>query len=451
MATPVIMPRQGQSVESCIIAKWHKHKGDPVAVGDLLFTYETDKATFDEEAQVAGTLIDVFFEEGDDVACLLNVCVIGEPGEDTAPFRPGSAQEDAAEAPTPAPAAAEAAQEAKTGIAVAAVGADKPISPRARNLAEKKGIDYRFAEGTGPHGRIIERDVLALEEAGLSYTMAAKEDVLAQNGRIPGTGLGGRVTVEDAAARRASGGAYEVADVISAAIDRPETEEVPLPNIRKVIAKAMHTSLSTTAQLTLNSSFDATDILAYRKQLKAHAESLGLPNITLNDMVLYAVSRTLPGHPDLNALLTGDTLTRYHTVMLGCAVDTPRGLMVPTIRNAEQKSLAEIAKEAKALAAACQSGTVNPDVLSGGSFTVTNLGSLGVESFTPVLNAPQVGILGVCSITQRIREVDGDIQTYPAMGLSLTFDHRAVDGAPAARFLKDLVSNLEHFSVLLAQ
>lgn len=450
MATPVIMPRQGQSVESCIIAKWHKHKGDHVNVGDMLFTYETDKATFDEEAQVEGTLIDVFFEEGDDVECLLNVCVIGQEGEDTSAFRPaGAGEEDAAPAQeTQAAAAAPAmpALQPDVATAVAYIGEDKFVSPRARNLAERKGIDYRFAQGTGPHGRIIERDVMALEGSSFAYTMAAKDGVLAGSAPIAGTGVAGRVTVGDLAAPQAA-----AADTMHAAIDRPETEEIPLSNIRKVISKSMHNSLSSTAQLTLNSSFDATDILAYRKKLKANAEKLGLPNITLNDIVLYAVSRTLLAHPDLNALMQDDKIIRYNTVMLGCAVDTPRGLMVPTVRNAERKSLSEISAESKELAAACQSGTVNPDVLTGGSFTVTNLGSLGVESFTPVLNAPQVGILGVNTIVQRAREVDGEITFYPAMGLSLTFDHRAVDGAPAARFLKDLASNLENFSVLLAK
>ena len=228
--------------------------------------------------------------------------------------------------------------------------------------------------------------------------------------------------------------------------------DTPLTNIRKVISKSMHNSLSTTAQLTLNTSFDATEIMAYRKKLKNSAEKLGLGNITLNDIVLYAVSRTLlNGHEDLNAHMLDDKMRRFNHVNLGVAVDTPRGLMVPTIFCSELKSLAEISAETKDLAGACQGGTISPDLLTGGSFTVTNLGSFGIESFTPVLNAPQTGILGVDTIVQRAKEVDGEIKYYPAMGLSLTFDHRAVDGAPAAKFLKDLKNNLENFSVLLAK
>ena len=213
----------------------------------------------------------------------------------------------------------------------------------------------------------------------------------------------------------------------------------------------MTASLSSMAQLTLNTSFDATELMAYRKKVKENGEKLGLANITLNDMVLYAVSRTLPNHKDLNAHLLEDKMRYFTNVQLGMAVDTERGLMVPTIFNANKLSLNDIAVEAKKCAADCQKGSINPDKLSGASFTVSNLGSLGIESFTPVINPPQTGILGVDNIVTRVKEVNGQIKTYPAMGLSLTFDHRALDGAPAAKFLKELAANLENFSALLAK
>ncbi len=449
MATPVIMPRQGQSVESCIIAKWHKQKGDQVNVGDQLFTYETDKATFDEEATVAGTLLEIFFEEGDDVECLLNVCVIGEAGEDVSAFRP---EGDGAEAPAEsgkeeAPAAAAPSAAAAPVAQLSATAQDNVfISPRAKNHADKLGVDVRFAQGTGPNGRIIERDVEALSQSGVAFTKAAQAAAAGSSDQFEGTGIGGRVTTGDLK--------KPVAQAVSEAMAAQEGvayTDTPLTNIRKVISKSMHNSLSTTAQLTLNTSFDATEIMAYRKKLKANAEKLGLGNITLNDIVLYAVSRTLLAHQDLNAHMLDDKLRHFSHVNLGVAVDTPRGLMVPTIFCAELKSLAEISAETKDLAGSCQGGTISPDLLTGGSFTVTNLGSFGIESFTPVLNAPQTGILGVDTIVQRAKEVDGEIKYYPAMGLSLTFDHRAVDGAPAAKFLKDLKNNLENFSVLLAK
>lgn len=445
MATPVIMPRQGQSVESCIIAKWHKQKGDKVNVGDQLFTYETDKATFDEEAAVAGTLLEIFFEEGDDVECLLNVCVIGDEGEDVSAFRPAAEGEEAP-AEAPAEAAAPSAAAAPAAVVSDVAKDNQFISPRAKARADKLGVDVRFAEGTGPKGRVIERDVEALSQSGAAFTKAAQAEAAGSKDKFEGTGIGGRVTTADLK--------KPVAEAVAEAMNAQEGvayTDVPLTNIRKVISKAMHNSLASTAQLTLNTTFDATEIMAYRKKLKANAEKMGLGNITLNDIVLYAVSRTILNHKDLNANMLDDKLRIFNHVNLGVAVDTPRGLMVPNIFCAELKTLAEISAETKELAGACQGGTISPDLLNGGSFTVTNLGSFGIESFTPVLNAPQTGILGVDTIVQRAKEVDGEIKYYPAMGLSLTFDHRAVDGAPAAKFLKELKTNLENFSVLLAK
>ena len=229
-----------------------------------------------------------------------------------------------------------------------------------------------------------------------------------------------------------------------------EYEDVKFSNIRKVIAKGMTTSLQTMAQLTEHFTFDATAIQGYRKLLKAMDGDYA--GITLGDMLLFAVSRTILDYPDLNANTIGeDTVRKFKHVNLGGAVDTPRGLMVPTIFNAGQKSLLEISREVKSLAAEARSGKINPDLLSGGTFTVTNLGSTGVEMFTPVINPPQTGILGVCGITQRVKAgKDGQITLYPAMGLSLTVDHRVVDGAPAAYFMKTLCKNLEQFTALLA-
>ena len=441
MATAILMPKQGQSVESCIIAKWHKNEGDSVAVGDVLFTYETDKATFDEEAKEAGTMLGIFFEEGDDIPCLTPVCAIGNPGEDISALKPAAEEE---EAPAAAPAEEKAATPVATAapVEVKATAADNVfISPRAKALADKHGVDYHYATATGPNGRVIERDVQAMIDAGLMTTPAASGAFSAD---IVGTGIGGRISVNDLNAPVAASAAASAAPVA-------DFEEVKTPNIRKVIAKTMHASLSEMAQLTLNASFDATEIMAYRSKVKANMEKLGLSNITLNDLVMYAVAKTLPNHKDCNAHYLGDTIKFFNNVHLGMAVDTPRGLLVPTIFNANNKSLNEIAAEAKDLAGKCKDGTATPDMLTGGSFTVTNLGSMGVESFTPVINPPQTCILGVCNIETKVKNVGGEYKYYPAMGLSLTFDHRALDGSPAARFLKELCTNLENFSVLLAK
>jgi pyruvate dehydrogenase E2 component (dihydrolipoamide acetyltransferase) len=238
--------------------------------------------------------------------------------------------------------------------------------------------------------------------------------------------------------------------VATAPVAEEEYKDVKFSGIRRAISKSMHTSLSTIAQLTHNTSFDASGILAYRKTLKA-AEG-DVSGITIGDIVLYAVSRTLLNHPDLNAnMLDDNNISLFKHVHLGVAVDTPRGLMVPTIFNADQKSLLEISKEVKELAAQCREGNINPDKLSGGSFTVSNLGNLGVESFTPVVNPPQTGILGVCCTVDRVRKTADGFTVYPAMTLSLSYDHRAVDGTPAAKFQKELCANLENFTALLAR
>lgn len=430
MATAVIMPRQGQSVESCIIGEWFKKVGDPVQEGDILFSYETDKSSFEEPAKQAGTLLAIFYGADDDVPCLTTVGVIGEPGESYAEFAPDQAA-GTAEAPgMEAPAAKAPAAAAVAAPAVQAEGsALRGVSPRARNAAERLHVDPAQAQPTGPNGRVIERDIKALAQASRT-----------------GTGLGGRVTAADQAAATAAPAAQAAPAVQGA---DTEYQDVKLPNIRKVIAKSMFQSLSTMAQLTHTTSFDATCIMNFRKGLKAAPEQLQVPNITLNDIILFAASRVLPKHPDLNAHFLEDKMRYFRHVNLGIAVDTPRGLMVPTLMRAEEKSLKEIAAEAKALAAACQDGSINPDLLQGASFTVSNLGTLGIEHFTPVINPPQTGILGVDCIVERVRTVDGQIAVYPAMGLSLTYDHRALDGAPASRFLQDMRAALENFQALL--
>lgn len=461
MAVAVIMPRQGQSVESCIISKWNKKKGDRVSIGDVLFSYETDKASFDEESKVEGVMLEIFFEEGDDVPCLTNVCAIGAEGESAAEFNPKGSPAPAAAAPAEevkkeaaaeqAPAAQTPAVQAVPAAAVLSSDERLKISPRAKNLAERAGVDPRYASATGPDGRIIERDIIALQENGPVMTAAARDAFVASgSGAVEGTGIGGRITTSDIANTGTQAPAAAQA-AASAQVPQADYKEVKLTNIRKVIAKAMHHSITSTCQLTLNTSFDATEIMAFRKKIKDSAESLGLANITINDIILYAVSRTILKHETLNAHFLDDKMLIFHNVHLGIAVDTERGLMVPTLFNANLKSLNDISREVKKLADDCQKGTINPDLLKGGSFTITNLGTLDIESFTPVINPPQTGILGVNTIVYRTKQVNGQFVNYPAMGLSLTFDHRALDGAPAAKFLKDLKANLENFSALLAK
>jgi len=415
MATEIIMPRVGISVESCIITQWHKNRGDAVKAGDILFSYETDKATAEEEAKEDGVLLEILAQEGEEVPVLQAVCVIGQPGEawQAQPVNPEGGGKPPADFEEISNIATRAAC-APPLQALLAESSDK-ISPRAKNLARKTGVDPRSLAGTGPGGRIIERDVRNAQRFG-SQEPGIRDQVAGEATCLPSQDI------------------------------TQEAEIVKFSGIRKAIAKAMTQSLSTTAQLTNHGSFDASSILQYRAMLKQESDP-ALAGITLNDMLLYAVARTLKNHRDLNAHLIDDSMHYYNAVHLGIAVDTPRGLLVPTLFNAGGMSLAQLSLAAKQLIKDAQAGTISPDLLRGATFTVTNLGSLGVEMFTPVINPPQTGILGVCAIVDRPRQ--GTV--YPAMGLSLTYDHRAVDGAPAARFIMELKQNLENFTALLAR
>ena len=447
LATPVIMPRQGQSVESCVIGTWYKRVGDRVAVGDDLFSYETDKAAFDESAKIEGEVLAIFFQENDDVPCLTTVCVIGEKGADISALDPRGATD------VPAPAVAVEPQTTAAPTQTTAAPESAPtlltgLSPRAKATARKHRVDLRQVEPSGPKGRVIERDIFKLIDEKKFATGAVGTDFA--TGTV-GHGIGGRVSTTDLAGQISAPAPATASPVVPASA----TTEEKHTNIRKLIAKSMVHSLSTMAQLTYNASFDATDILDLRAKVKNAKESgltekLGLPDsLTINDILLYVVSRVALRHKMCNAHYFDDKMVFFNTVNLGMAVDTPRGLMVPTIFNADRLSITDISRQAKEKAAACQKGTISPDELKDGSITITNLGSLGIESFTPVINPPQTTILGVNGLETKVRNVNGVAVPYPSMSLSLTADHRAVDGAPAARFLQDLTRALENFSLFL--
>jgi pyruvate dehydrogenase E2 component (dihydrolipoamide acetyltransferase) len=449
MAEQILMPRQGNTVESCVILEWRKQEGDTIAEGDVICEVETDKATFEVESTTAGSLLKIFFSDGDDVPVLTPIAVVGNAGEDISGMGPagsdGAATPAAAAAPsatTPADAAVPAPQIARTeGERIAA-------SPRARGLAGRKGVDLgTLAGGSGPGGRILERDVQAYIDSGQPLTPAATAKMSEGGLSAPtaGSGIGGRVTAADLVA---AGTPVEVAAGQS---DYPGvTREYEVKGVRKIIAEKMLASLQTTAQLTMHASADARSILAYRKKLKNSPEELGLRGITINDLVLHAAVRTLTRYPALNAHFLGDRIVEFSSVHAAFAVDTDRGLMVPVVRFAERMTLRQLAAATKRLSTECIEGAVNPDDLSGGTITVSNLGALGIEMFTPVLNPPQTAILGVSTIQPKAVIEGDETRFHPHIGLSLTINHQAVDGAPAAHFLKDLCAMVAGFELSLA-
>ena len=446
------MPKQGQSVESCIVSEFKKKVGDTVKVGDILFGYETDKATFEEEAQVEGTVLAIFWKDGDEIPVLQNVMVIGAPGESFAEFAP-AAGDSAGDGGTPSGTYAtlgleggaqavglggakrsEAVEEGATSATAATPGA--PASPRARKLAEEKGVNLDAVAGSGPHGRIIARDVEAAAAAQGKLSGLAKAK-MAEGGLVAGEGSGLAGTVK--------GGDLKEWN------DGEEFEVVKMSNMRKLIAKSMYNSLQNSAQLTHMLGADARKIQALRKKAKKALEEGKIDaNITINDFVCFAVIKALQKFPNVNSHCLGDAMRIFKTINLGCAVDTERGLMVPVIKNADELNITGLSKELKKAADACKKGAFNPDLLSSeaGSFTVSNLGGYGVEWFTPIINVPQSAILGVGTIVPRPKDLGGGVYAFvPYLGLSLTYDHRAIDGGEATRFLKQVATEIETLEV----
>lgn len=443
MATIVVMPQLGNSVESCIIVEWMIAEGDTVSVDQTLASIETDKSTMEVPSTAEGTVLKLLWEEGDEVPVKDPLIIVGEPGEDISGLVPGG---DAAPAEADAPAEQDAAAPEAAAPAFATERATGAVSPRARALAASNGVDASaIAEGSGPHGRVIERDVAAAIAAGPVLTSAARA---AGVSAAEGTGIGGRVSVADAGRTPEAAPAAAVAAPAAVADFPGASTSAPLKGVRKVVAKRMMESLTSTAQLTLNTTANAAGILAMRKKVKNADEALGLNKITLNDLVCFAVSRTLLKYPVFNAHLEDGVLTEFEQVHLGFACDTPRGLLVPVIRSAQALGLKAFSDEAKRLAGGAIDGSLSPDFLSGGTFTVSNIGSFGIETFTPVINLPQTAILGVGAITPRPTvAADGSIGVEQRLNLSLTIDHQVIDGADGARFLRDLVAAIENIDV----
>jgi len=443
MALVVILPKQGQSVESCIITEIKKKKGDTVKKGEILFSYETDKASFEEESPADGVVLECFYNDGDEVPVLLDMMVIGQPGDDYAALLQGGAP--AVEAQGIAPSAAYVAKaEELTKVEVVApiqptqqsVNQSTFISPRAKNLAEKEALNASELAGTGPKGRVIEKDVLTALESRPKLTPLAKK-IASEEGVQPqgtGSGLAGTAKSTDLAAP-------------VNAIYGVDYEDKKLSNMRKLIAKAMHSSLQNSAQLTHHLGADARNIQNLRKKAKKAFEAGTLSaNLTINDFVCFAVVKALKKFPNANSHFLGESMRLFNKVHLGLAVDTERGLMVPAVRNADDLSIIGLANQLKEVANSCKKGAISPELLSSeaATFTVSNLGAYGVEMFTPVINLPQAAILGVNTIVPRPKDLgDGVYGFVPYIGLSLTYDHRALDGGEATRFLKQIAIEIE--------
>jgi len=445
MATEVIMPKLGQTMEHGVITEWLVQEGQSVRRGDPLFKIESDKAILDANAPTSGVLRKILVPQGQSAPILARVAVIAGADEDISAFLAG---DDSAvvtpEAAAPAPKEAPAPRLDQQGEQEPAAATDERIfaSPRARRLARLEAVDLKAVVGSGPDGRILERDIQAYLEKAPKSTAAARAAAAGLGLDLTEVAGKGRVTAADV---MAAAGPLPVASV--AAVAASPAGRTALAGVRAVIAERMKASVSTTAAYTLTAEADASALLKWRKTAQTAArEGDRVPSF--NDLLARLLVVALGEYPDLNARLEGNEIVRSASANIGVAVDTGRGLVVPVLRDVQRMSVREIAAAAAELVNRARAGQLLPDEMAGGTFTISNLGMFGIDAFTPIINVPEVAILGVGRIAERAVVRKGKIVARPMMVLSLTADHRLVDGAPAARFLQRLVQLIE--SPLLA-
>lgn len=445
MMHEVILPKLGQTMEAGVIVEWHKREGEPVRRGDVLYTVESDKAALEVEAPAPGFLRRIIVPPGERAEVLTVVGLItSSPDEDISLYT------------VPAGAVGQPATSAHPRepelVSDGARGAARFASPRARQRAVKEGVDLKRVAGTGPNGRIEERDVLAYLKAQPKVTPLARRVAEAAGldlRTLPAGGSSGRITRGDVE--------RVLAPASSAPAPAPSgtPEGQPFSGVRSVIARRMVESHQTSAPVTLTTEADASALVDARGRLREKlAERLGF-DLGYNDLLIAIAARALRQFPSMNVRLddggpAGPVIRQMPEVNIGLAVDTDRCLLVPVLRGADGKGLVAIARETRDLVERARSGKVLPDELADGTFTITNLGMYEIDAFTPILNLPETAILGVGRIKDRAAVVDGQICVRPFLWLSLTFDHRIVDGAPAARFLQGIKQLVEEPYLLLA-
>jgi pyruvate dehydrogenase E2 component (dihydrolipoamide acetyltransferase) len=478
------MPRLGWTMETGSIVEWIKKDGDAVKSGDVIFTVESDKAVNEIESFEGGILRipPDSPKPGESVAIGHLLAYLVTPGE-APPFEAGAPAASPISASTPAAASSgvtnghadRADQAAQVITARTAHGATPPISPRARRVAAAVGLDWTRLQGSGRTGRIIERDIRA---AAAQVQVAHQSHVDQPQAAMPETATDAR-RVSPVARRMAEQlnvdlGALaaalpdkriEKADVALAAASTaapvapaqpmpplaagiPAQEvRVPMSNVRRVIAARMANSMRTAAPVTLTTEVDATALVALRKQLKKDGEAVGRGAPSYNDLLAKLVAEALIEFPALNARIDGDEIVQSYAVHIGFAVHTERGLLVPVIRDVQMKSVRQVARESEVLIQQARAGTLPGPAMSGSTFTITNLGMYEIDAFTPIINLPECAILGVGRIVAKPVVIDVETEQVAVrqmLFLSLTFDHRVVDGAPAAQFLQRVKQYVEH-------
>ena len=477
MATKVTLPKQGLQMTEGNIMQWLAKEGEDVKEGEPLFEMETDKLTIEIDAPASGKLLKIIRGEGAVVPITHIIGVIGEEGEDisdilaeadaqaeggtagdqppadeSAPVAeaaaaaappadaaPSAPSAPAAAAPSPAPGAAPSA--------AASGGERRPdgqvfSTPRARLRARERGIDLESVNPSGPAGEVIERDVLAAAGAQPAATPLARKTAGTQGvplSSLQGSGPRGKVYERDVAAGAEAGAAGARAATAGAAGVPREDRLVPLSGMRRTIAGRMRDSLDTAAQAVHRLSVDMSETVRMREKLK-EAEV----KVSFNDIILKATAKALREHPRMNSALTDRGILEFGHVNIGVAVALDEGLIVPKMRDVDLLSLEQIHAESQRLGEAARSGALTADEMQGGTFSVSNLGMYGLDSFSAIIDSPESGILAVGAIKERVVAVDGQAVVRPVCELSLTYDHRVIDGAPAADFLRSVARILEN-------
>ena len=437
MATKVIMPKQGLQMTEGTIVRWIVGEGEKCTADQPLL--ETDKLTITMDAPASGTLLKIVHGEGDVVPITEMIAVIGEEGEDISGLLAEAAPKKQEQTAAPAEEKREESAQKADAPAARAAGDRVFSTPRARMRAEEKGADVGDIPGSGPEGLVIERDVLAFEPAAARKATPLAKKVAEEEGvdisDIEGSGSHGKITKDDVMAA--------VAARTGAGTERG-TKIVPYAGMRRIVGEKMVESLRVHAQLTHKISVDMTNAALLRDTYKKQDKK-----VSYNDLVILATTRALKDYPMMNSTITDEGIVVPEYVHMGVAVAVDAGLIVPVIKDADLMRLEEISVVAKDLAARAKNNRLRPDEYKGSTFTVSNLGMFGLKAFTAIINTPESGILAVGAIEKTPVVVDDEIAIRPIMNLTLTYDHRVVDGAPAAQFLKQVKTYLENPCLML--
>jgi len=434
VSSNVAMPKWGLTMKEGKITSWLVKEGDNVQKGQELFEVETEKITNVVESSASGILFQIVVPAGNVVATGTIVAIITEPGEQAERIEGIQMGESEEAAPAQADSAEKKPQK-KTGTGFV------PASPVARRLAKELEVDLGLVPGSGPNGRVTETDVKKYHEEGppppkitplaLEIAKQAGLDISS----IDGTGENGKITKED------------VERAIKMQDEPEETappKVIPFAGMRKAVADNMHASLQNAAQLTSFAEVDVTEMVRFLSLIREEYKRDETVRISYNDIIILAVSRALKRFPIMNSTLVGEEILLHDSVNMGIAVALPDGLIVPVLRDADKKGLLQIAKETRILAGNAREGNLSVDEVTGGTFTITNVSMFQVDGFTPILKPPETGILGVGRVKEKPAVYNGEMAIRSMMYLSLTFDHRIVDGSPANGFLETAGRYLQH-------